>query len=124
MAVKQQPELSIPSPIRRRPSEVKLPPHTVAGVEQSVYRKGWEQAIQSEFERHTKTGTFSMVDRVPDGRKPVDFKWRFDYKRDKEGNITKFKASLVARGFTQIRNVDYTHSFPPVRHQHPLSWYS
>ena len=74
MAVKQQPELSIPSPIRRKPSEVKLPPHTVAGVEQSIYRKGCEQAIQSEFERHMKTGTFSVVDKVPEGRKPVGSK--------------------------------------------------
>ena len=31
----------------------------------------------------------------------------------KEGMITKFKARLVARGFTQIRNVDYTSSSPP-----------
>ena len=54
-------------------------------------------------------GTFSMVDRVLEGRS----KWCFDYKTDKEGNITKFKARLIARGFTQIRNVDYTHSSSP-----------
>ena len=56
--VKQQPELSIPSPIGRKPSEVEPPPHTVAGIERYVYRKGWEQAMQSEFEGHMKTGTF------------------------------------------------------------------
>ena len=32
MAVEQQPELSITSPIGRKPSEVESPPHTVAGV--------------------------------------------------------------------------------------------
>ena len=37
----------------------------------------------------------------------------FDYKTDKEGKITKFKSRLVARGFTQIRDVDYTHSSSP-----------
>ena len=42
MAVEQQPKLSIPSPIGRKPSEVESPPHTVEGIEQSVYRKGWE----------------------------------------------------------------------------------
>ena len=52
-----------------------------------------------------KTGTFSMVDRVPEGRKSVGSKWCFDYKTDEEGKITKFKARLVARGFTQTRNV-------------------
>ena len=42
-------------------------------------------------------GTFSMVDRVPEGRKPVCSKWCFDYKIDKEGNITKFKARMIAK---------------------------
>ena len=69
-----QPELSISSPLGRKPSEVGAPPHTVAGVERSVYRKGWEQAMQSYFEGHTDTITFSMVDRVPEGCKSVGFK--------------------------------------------------
>ena len=66
--------------------------------------------MQSEFDGHMETGTFHMVDRVPKGRKPVSSKWCFDCKTDKEGKITKFKVRLVARGFTQIRDVDYTHS--------------
>ena len=36
--------------------------------------RGLKQAMQSEFERHMKAGTFSMVDRVPERRKPVDSK--------------------------------------------------
>ena len=57
-----------------------------------------------------KTRTFHMVDRVPESRKPVSSKLCFDYKTDKEGKIIKFKAKFVARGFAQIRDVDYTHS--------------
>ena len=41
--------------------------------------------MQSEFDGHTKTGTFHIVDRVPEGRKPVSSKWCFDYKTDEEG---------------------------------------
>ena len=74
MAVEQQPKLGIPSPIGRKPSKVESSPHSVAGVERSVYRKGWEQAILSEFEGHMKIGTFPMVDRVPEGRKHVGSK--------------------------------------------------
>ena len=66
--------------------------------------------MRPEVEGYMETGTFSMVDRVPEGRKPVDSKWCSDYETDKDGKITKFKARLVTRGFTQIRNVDYTHS--------------
>ena len=81
MAVEQQIELSIPSPIERKPSEVGSTPHTVAGVERLAFRKGWEQTMQLEFERHMKTGTFLMVDKASEGRKPVGSKWYFDLKR-------------------------------------------
>ena len=113
MAAEQNLELSIPSPIGKQPSEVESPPLSVAGVERSVYRKGWEEAMKSEFDGHTKTGTFSMVDRVPKGRKPVRSKWCFGYKTDNKGKIMKLKARLVARGFTQIGDIDYTHSSSP-----------
>ena len=33
-------------------------------------------------------------------QEPISSKWCFNYKTDKEGKITKFKARLVARGFT------------------------
>ena len=69
--------------------------------------------MKLEFDGHIKTCTFSMVDSVPEGRKPVSSKCCFTHKTDKEGKITKFKARLVARGFTQIRDVDYTHSSSP-----------
>ena len=54
-----------------------------------------------------------MVDRVPERRKPVGSKWRFNYKTDKDGKITKFTARLVASGFTQILIVDYINSSFP-----------
>ena len=60
MAIEQQPGLSVPSSIERKPSEVESPPHNVAGVERSVYRKGLKQPMLSEFEGHMKTGTFLM----------------------------------------------------------------
>ena len=40
MVAEHQSELSIPSPIGKKPNEVESPPHSVAGVERSVYRKG------------------------------------------------------------------------------------
>ena len=71
MVAEQNPELGIPSPTGKQLSEVESLPLSVAGVERSVYRKGWEEAMKSEFDGHTKTDTFSMVDRVPKGRKPI-----------------------------------------------------
>ena len=70
--------------------------------------------MKSEFDDQTRTGFFSMVDRVPKGRKPVSSKWCFGHKRDKKGKITNVKARLVASGLTQILDVDYTPSSSPL----------
>ena len=113
MADEQDPEIRTPAPIGKQPSDVESPPLSVAGVELSVYRKGWEEVMKLYFDGHIKTGTFSMVDRVPEGRKPVSSKWCFTYKTDKEGKITNIKARLVVRSFTQVRDIDYTHSSSP-----------
>ena len=46
MAAEQDPEISTPAPIGKQPSKVESPPLSVAGVERSVYRKGWEEAMK------------------------------------------------------------------------------
>ena len=113
MAAEHQSELSIPSPIGKKPNEVESPPNYVAGVERSVYRKGWEEVTQSEFDGHMKTETFHMVDRVPKGRKICKLKMVFRLQHGQKRKIAKFKVRLVARGFIEIRDVYYTHSSSP-----------
>ncbi len=62
----------------------------------------WDKAIQSELAQLWQKGTWKLVE------KPK--------KCDKEGNIIKYKACLVARGFTQCPGLDYDETFSPVMH--------
>ena len=51
---------------------------------------------------------------LPIGRKLVTTKWVFRPKHDINGNITKYKARLVARGFEQIYGKDFDETYSPV----------
>ena len=73
----------------------------------------WEKAIQTELDTLRQMGTWELVD-APENRKPVSNKWVFVRKYDKNGNLQKYKARLVARGFSQIPGMDYNETFSPV----------
>ena len=73
----------------------------------------WEEAIKKELESLEKMGTWRLVKRPP-GTNVVDTKWVLKIKKNSAGEIDKYKARLVARGFTQIYGVDYYETYAPV----------
>ena len=71
--------------------------------------------IRDELLSHFSNESFydCFYDRVPAGHHPVDSRWVFDIKRDANGQIKKYKARLVIRGFKQIQNESYFETFSP-----------
>ena len=73
----------------------------------------WKEAMDKELATLEEAGTWVTVPR-PNGKNVVGSKWVFHIKRNADGSVNKYKARLVARGFTQIFGVDYYNTFSPV----------
>lgn len=73
----------------------------------------WQEAIKAELQNLKMNGTWELVER-PDGANVVDCKWVLRIKKNAAGEIEKYKARLVARGFTQVYGVDYYETYAPV----------
>jgi hypothetical protein len=57
-----------------------------------------------------ENGTGRLVE-LPAGRTPVGSRWVFHIKRTADGSIERYKARLVAQGFSQRPGWDYVESF-------------
>ncbi len=73
----------------------------------------WKDAVKSEYESLMKNGTWQLVD-LPPGRNLVGSKWIFKIKRNADDTINRYKARLVAQGFSQKEGSDYNEVFAPV----------
>lgn len=80
---------------------------------EAVRHKHWREAMEREVEALEQNGTWTLEE-VPRGKNVIDSKWVFKVKYKPNGDLDKYKARLVARGFTQEEGVDYHETFAPV----------
>ncbi|GJZ18871.1 retrotransposon protein, putative, ty1-copia subclass, partial [Tanacetum coccineum] len=74
----------------------------------------WKAAMKEEMDSLRKNKTWELVDH-PAGQKLVSCKWLFKIKEGIEGvQKPRYKARLVARGFTQRACINYNEVFSPV----------
>src|SRR6202008_998282 len=73
----------------------------------------WEIAMKEELKALKKANTWTIVDK-PAKRSVVSCKWVYKIKQNPDGSIARYKARLVARGFTQRPGFDYDETFSPV----------
>ena len=78
----------------------------------SEQKAEWLKAMQVEYDALMANGTW-VLDCLPPGKKALSSRWVFAVKKDKDGNIEKFKARFVARGFGQVYGSDYVDTFAP-----------
>ena len=74
----------------------------------------WKEAIASELDSHISNGTWELVPHVPDVRNIVGTRWVFATKHHADGRIARYKARLVAQGFSQVHGIDFEETYAPV----------
>jgi transposase InsO family protein len=73
----------------------------------------WQKAIDDELDSIKKNGVWSIINK-PNNKNIISTRWVFVKKMNENGELQKYKARLVARGFEQIHGIDYNETFAPV----------
>lgn len=79
-------------------------------------KEKWMEAMDEEIKSLLDNETWEIVP-APKDRDVVSCKWVFKVKRYAQGLVDRFKARLVARGFSQKYGSDYDQVFAPVVRQ-------
>ena len=89
-------------------------PRTIQEALDTPDASDWIAAMDIEIENMRRLNVFTTVPRPPNTN-IITLRWVF-HRKFENGALTKHKARLVARGFTQVPGVDYSkaHLYAPV----------
>ena len=73
----------------------------------------WKDAMDEEMKALEAYKTWELDD-LPPGANLVGCRWVYALKKDAAGHIIRYKARLVAQGFSQIPGIDYFDTYAPV----------
>jgi hypothetical protein len=73
----------------------------------------WKEAMDSELKSLVANGTWDLVPR-PKSQKPIGSRWVFALKKNERGEVVRYKARVVAKGYSQRHGIDYEETYAPV----------
>src|SRR5258706_10196813 len=79
----------------------------------AVTAQQWVDAMNDEMDALRRNNTWDAVP-IPTSRHIVGSKWVYKIKRDSKGQISRYKARLVAQGFSQQPGTDFDEIYAPV----------
>ena len=81
-------------------------------VKDALENKSWIKAMNGEIEQTEKNKTYTLVPR-PKDKNVIGTKWVFKNKLNEDGKVSRNKARLVCKGYSQ-KGIDYGETFSPV----------
>ena len=94
-------------------SEKPCEPATIEEATNCSEKTEWMQAMENEMTSLKQNNVWELVE-LPNGRKTVGSKWVYKVKTGVDGSVERYKARLVAQGYTQKLGTDYDETFCPV----------
>uniref|UniRef100_A0A2N9J4G2 CCHC-type domain-containing protein n=1 Tax=Fagus sylvatica TaxID=28930 RepID=A0A2N9J4G2_FAGSY len=121
------PPLTSPTPqlSLRRSSRIIRPPDRLSlfsaldplsiprSYKQATESAKWIQAMKDEMDALEANETWDIVP-LPTNQPVVGSKWVYSVKLKSDGSLDRYKARLVAQGFSQEYGIDYDETFAPV----------
>ena len=87
-------------------------PKTVYEAKQADDWDQWHRAKKNEVKALQDNETWNLV-RPPTDRDVIPGKWVYKVKLGPSGQVDKYKATYVAKGFKQVEGLDYFENFAP-----------
>ncbi|KAM2503789.1 hypothetical protein PS1_037777 [Malus domestica] len=81
--------------------------------QEAVQDTKWRKAIDEEIEAIQKNDTWELAI-LPKGHKAIRVKWVYKTKKNANGEVERYKARLMANGYSQRVGIDYDEVFAPV----------
>lgn len=85
-------------------------PNTYKEAMTSHNSQEWQKAMQYEINELQSQNTWTLSP-LPQDRTPLQGRWIYKLKTDLDGNIVKYKARWVVKGYNQKEGIDYMDTF-------------
>ena len=75
--------------------------------------------MNEEIKMIEKNHTWELVDK-PQDKEVIGLKWVYKVKHNNDGSINKYKTRLVAKGYAQQLEIDFSETYAPVVHMETI----
>ena len=87
-------------------SKTRKPKTYDEAINDPIHGNRWREAVNEELWNLNTYQTWCYIP-LPDNQKAISSKWVFKVKYNSDGSIKRYKARLVAQGFSQVHGIDY-----------------
>ncbi|CAI7761590.1 unnamed protein product [Closterium sp. NIES-53] len=88
-------------------------PKTLAEALSGPDAEKWKQSVKEEYDPLLENEMWELCE-LPPGKKAISSKLIFRHKYGPDGELTRYKSRLVAKGFQQTKGKDFDKIFAPV----------